>query len=1072
MAVRRYFLWRLVAVAGFGLLPLMGLHAFTLYREYSTARAAAIKTVQGQSADTRRELDAMFGRAETLLRYLASREELQHFDTNECSRLLKGLVAVDPVYMNIGAIGLDGRGLCLSDERNRAPTVSYADNPWFLQVKDAESAVLVGPVPGRVAPRPVAILVVPVRDARGRRVALVGVTLELAKLAEALQAPGLPSGSSVTLVTAGNRVLARVPDFDRWVGRAAPVNLENRQRMVSEGFAIGKGMDGVERMFAVGEIPRYHLRVIAGVPTDVVLAPVIHESVRDAAIAVLLIVAGAVLAGRWASGLTQPLRLLRLATREVASGRTDVRVKEDLPGEFRELAKDFNHMTEALADVSARLQESTDHSLRLARLYEALSSTNQAITRPKPRDVLLQDICNICVTTGHATMAWIGMMEGRGIVTVAAAGRAREYLQVADLSFDTEDPGSGGPTGQALRTGAPYIANDFSEDPLTRPWRHHAVEFGIRACAAIPFRRGSQVVGVLKVYVDEAGFFDDQVVKLLLEIAGDISYALETAESEKTRVAMQRALERRELQLAGVVETARDAIVSTDERHRILSFNKAASAMFGVSHEEALGQELSRFIPPSAQPGQADYAAYLATGNAEAQASTIALTGLRRDGSRIPLEVSFTEFGEPGKLLRTLVMRDASLVQEAERAHAAQADAEAANWAKTNFLSRMSHELRTPLNAVIGFSQLLQDSAGPRLNEPELRQLELIHLAGEQLRALVEDVLDVSRVEAGQVLVSLQDIELCELLDGAVTFSYAAAQSSDVRLVAEYRKQRPMPLRTDPVRLRQVMLNLISNGIKYNKHGGTVTVTVDAVAAEGYLEIGVQDTGLGMTAEQLRGLFQPFNRLGRETTTIVGTGLGMALTRQLVELMGGSIHVDSTPGSGTFAKVRLPFVEPVTRPESGSAMQTGVVQPRPADEPDEPEGVVLYVEDNPVNVLLVRQILGIWSRVQVLVAEDGASGLRLLESLRPNVVLLDMHLPDMSGLDVLRALGSSGDLAYPVIALSASAMTQEVAAAKSAGASDYWTKPVDVEVFRQRIAELLPSASMQLAFSTGFAVFK
>jgi PAS domain S-box-containing protein len=1072
LAPKGYFLSRLVAVAGLFLLPLLALHAYTLYREFADARSSAIKSVQGQSADTKREVDSALVRAENLLHYLAMRDELQHADAASCSKLLKDLSTVDPLYLNVGVIALDGRRLCIATEGAGGPAPgSFANAEWFPQLSQAQDLTLAGPFAGRVAPTPIAILGLPVRDAAGARIALVGITIRLVKLAESLKSAGLPAGSSVTLMSAGNRVLARVPDFQNWVGRAAPIDTIYRQEIAERGFATAKGIDGVERMFAAQEIPRYGLRISAGVPTESILGPIVNQAIKSAILAAMVVALGSVLAARWAQGLTRPFRILRSATRDVASGRAGVRVSEDLPGEFRDLAQDFNQMASALERTMTDLRHSTDHSVKLTRLYEALSATNQAITQAKPRDELLQEICDLCVNTGHATMAWIGLKEGANGTAIAASGRAREYLELAGKSFKLDDPAAAGPIGEAARTGKPYVANDFLTDPHTVLWRDIAAQFGVKASASFPFRQGDEIAGVLNLYVDEADFFDDQVLQLLEEIATDVSYALDTAESEKARAEVQSALERRELQLTGYVESARDAIVTTDKTRRILTFNKAACALFGVTEAEALGAPIARFLPLAAQPGQEEYVAYLHGSEQMSSAVPIALTGVRKDGSRVPLEVSFSHFGEPGKRLRTFVMRDASLLREAQQALVAQAEAVAANWAKTNFLSKMSHELRTPLNAVIGFSGLLHESAWQRLTPQEAQQVELIHLAGAQLLALVEDVLDVSRIEAGHVLITLQDVDLIEELDVAITLSQAAANSSDVKLLPEYRKRGPLNLRTDPVRLRQVMLNLLSNGVKYNKRGGSVTVDIRLEPER--LHICVDDTGLGMTVEQLSGLFQPFNRLGRENTTIVGTGLGMALTRQLVELMGGGIEVSSTPGVGTFFKVSLPYV--AAQEGDGAPVLSAPLPAKQANVEvrEEPAGVVLYIEDNLVNVLLVQQMLRLWTQVQVLVAEDGASGLKLLSSTAPDVVLLDMHLPDISGLEVLHAirdLPASANL--PVIALSASAMTQEVAQATEAGANDYWTKPLDVEVFRRNIAALLRTVSVRSARNSGFGPLK
>jgi CheY-like chemotaxis protein/anti-sigma regulatory factor (Ser/Thr protein kinase) len=255
----------------------------------------------------------------------------------------------------------------------------------------------------------------------------------------------------------------------------------------------------------------------------------------------------------------------------------------------------------------------------------------------------------------------------------------------------------------------------------------------------------------------------------------------------------------------------------------------------------------------------------------------------------------------------------------------------------------------------------------------------------------------------------------------------------------------------DPLRLRQVMLNLVSNAIKYNRRGGSVRVGVSG--AGGQVEVLIADTGLGMTREQLDRLFEPFNRLGREHSSIEGTGIGLVLTRQLLELMQGSLEVDSQAGIGTTVRVLLRQADaPAARvaPDSGHGLL-------PADTDGEPpEGVVLYIEDNPINLLLVEQLLLGWPGIRLVQAEDGHTGIELALALQPDLVLLDMRLPDMSGPQVLKALqGDARTRGLRVVALSASAMPDEVALARSCGAYDYWTKPLDFERFMANLKQLL-----------------
>jgi len=348
---------------------------------------------------------------------------------------------------------------------------------------------------------------------------------------------------------------------------------------------------------------------------------------------------------------------------------------------------------------------------------------------------------------------------------------------------------------------------------------------------------------------------------------------------------------------------------------------------------------------------------------------------------------------------------------------------------------------------VLGFSQLLQIEAGGRLEETQRHRLGMIHLAGVQLRSLIDDVLDVSQIESGRLAINLETVDLPALVEEVLKLSGPNAEAERIRLETT----GPMPsitLRTDPVRLRQVLLNLVSNGIKYNRPHGHVRIA--ARAQSDVLEIDVQDDGLGMSAEQMGQLFQPFNRLGRERGPVAGMGIGMALSRQLVRLLGGDIAVDSTQGHGTCVTLRLKgaVIRKVAPPMSA-------VQRLPKHD-GAPSGTVLYIEDNAANTLIVQELLAQWPGVRLLLAADGRSGIALARRSAPDLVLLDMRLPDLHGIEVLAALRMEPLTAtIPVVSLSASAMPEEVDAARAAGATAYWTKPIDFAPFLKGVSALL-----------------
>ena len=326
--------------------------------------------------------------------------------------------------------------------------------------------------------------------------------------------------------------------------------------------------------------------------------------------------------------------------------------------------------------------------------------------------------------------------------------------------------------------------------------------------------------------------------------------------------------------------------------------------------------------------------------------------------------------------------------------------------------------------------------------------------AGWHLLRLINDVLDLSRIEAGQFGIDPGAVELAPLLDEAIQMSQPLASQGRIHLVADYRGRHTDWVLADPTRLRQVLLNLLSNGIKYNRADGHVHVKVSRQG--GHARIEVSDTGIGMSAEQMAHLFEPFNRLGRDRQGFEGTGIGLSLTRQLMHLMGGEVHVDSHEGRGTRVALTLPAAE-APAPATGAAAD---VPPGRADAPaGSPRGTVLYIEDNAVNSLLVEQLLARWPEVRFIRAMDGLTGLEMARTLRPALILMDLQLPDLDGLELLDRLRADASLRdAPVIVLSASAMPQDIADARARGASDYWTKPLDFQQFLGGVARALERA--------------
>ncbi len=371
--------------------------------------------------------------------------------------------------------------------------------------------------------------------------------------------------------------------------------------------------------------------------------------------------------------------------------------------------------------------------------------------------------------------------------------------------------------------------------------------------------------------------------------------------------------------------------------------------------------------------------------------------------------------------------------------------------AKSEFLSRMSHELRTPLNAVLGFAQLLLVDKGAL--PPEQRsKVRHIHSAGAHLLALIDDVLDLSSLESGQLRLDLQPVALDDVLREALPLVEALAARQGVTLQAPPLEGTAL---VDRTRLRQMLVNLLSNAIKYNRPHGQVLVT-SAVEA-GQVALQVSDTGLGMTPEQLAHLFEPFNRLGRERDGISGTGIGLAVVKALATHMQGDVQVRSTAGAGSTFTVRLPRAHVVEMPPAAPPVTAPapLVAPGPAAQ----RGRVLYIEDNPVNVMLVEEIIRMRPGVHLVSAGTGRAGVALAAQERPDLILIDIQLPDMDGFEVLRHLRQQASTAHiPCIALSANAMPDDIGRARTAGFSDYWTKPIDFKSFLAALDLRFPPA--------------
>ncbi len=547
----------------------------------------------------------------------------------------------------------------------------------------------------------------------------------------------------------------------------------------------------------------------------------------------------------------------------------------------------------------------------------------------------------------------------------------------------------------------------------------------------------------------------------------DASNAVRQAPADPT-------LEAKALQNA-ILNSANFSIIATDPNGVIQLFNGGAEHMLGYraaqvvnainpsdlhDPEEVLtrARTLSAEFGVEISPGF-EALAFKASRGIE---DIYELTYIRADGTRFPAIVSITALrDEASRIIGYLLIGSHNSVRKrVERElNDAIAAADQANLAKSEFLSNMSHELRTPLNAILGFAQLLESGAPPPTVFQQ-RSLAQITKAGWYLLDLINEILDLTLIESGKLSLSIEPILVAEVLRESRAMIEPQATKRGIR-VSFPAVDNSFLVMADRTRVKQILINLLSNAIKYNREAGTVVV--DCVpTGTGRMRISVSDSGEGLTPEQLRQLFQPFNRLGREVHGGEGTGIGLVVSKRLVELMGGVIGVDSAVGVGSTFWIEVTQTtcaahDPV--PEAKSQVPVP-----PASIPSGTSRVLLYVEDNPANLMLVEDLILRRPDICLLSANDGVRGVKMARESRPDVILMDINLPGISGAEALQMLLQNPATAHiPIIALSANASPRDIAKGLEAGFFRYLTKPI-------KVTELLDTLDIAFDRATTAAV--
>ena len=685
-------------------------------------------------------------------------------------------------------------------------------------------------------------------------------------------------------------------------------------------------------------------------------------------------------------------------------------------------AHDFEILTAAANQVGIAIGRARLLSAERQRAdeQEALRATMHDLSAQLELSTLLQAVLERAVSLLHVSHGELAIYDpaARELEVVASHNIGKRDTTGTRMALGE------GAMGCAAKDGKPLIIDNYLEWAGRSP-QYSQVDF--HAVMVAPLLMGGHLVGAIAFMDrDPTRRFGENDLRLLNLFAPQAAIAIENAR-------LFTAAQEQRQYFAELVSNSPVAIVTLDVHHNVVSANPAFEKLYGYREAEVVGKDLDQFI--TTETTRIEAAAY--TEQALASRPVQVMSQRRRkDGTIVDVEVLGVPVVVGGRRVGLMALyHDITELRRARR------EAEAANSAKSQFLASMSHELRTPLNAILGYSEMLQEDAEEKGETGAVPDLQKIHAAGKHLLTLINDVLDLSKIEAGKMQLHLETFVVAPVVEQVATTIQPLVERNANRLEVSC-DAAVGEMRTDTTRLRQVLLNLLSNACKFTDHG-RITLQVDRTGND--LVFRVRDSGIGMTPEQLGRLFQAFSQA--ETSTAAkygGTGLGLAITRRLCQLMGGDITVESQAGTGSTFTVRLPAAGP-------DEQAAPIV--RESGEPLAQASTVLVIDDDAAARDLVMRCLEKHG-MRAVGAADGTTGLRLARERHPDAITLDIVMPGMDGWAVLSTLkGDAATAEIPVIMLS---MVDEQHLAFELGAADFLTKPVErdqlIRVLRERVA--------------------
>ncbi len=976
-------------------LPLVALRVYSLYHEYLHDQEQAAQSALSLARVAGNDIESFIEETRQMMSKLAARPRIRKMDPADCDPIFSEFNDLYPQFANFSQANLEGKLICSTNLQPNGRQTVIRDTVWFKRVISERKFIVAPPYLGPVTQKVVSVLAHPVFGESGALVGSIQLPIDLINFKLVAGPTTLPQTTVIAVVDSNATIVARSQNAEAYVGtRRLDSPIIRLVLAQKSGTAQSTSAEQIERVYGFVPIKGTDWYALAGIASSVVFADAKSSVIRNASMGAVIVSLVFILAVYLGKKIAAPITAMGNVARKVAEGARDQRVPVEGPLEISDVAAQFNAMLDARERNEQALAASEQRMNRVLRgandgWWDWDMDADELFYSPRWWEMLGYTPDELHVDTN----LW------------------RDLLHADDIE---------------------RVDRDFA-DLLAHGPDMYEMEFRFRHKDGryIPLlTRGS-------ILRDAAG--------RAVRVSGVNVDLSERKEAEHRINSLNQRLELA-VQGAGygIWEFDLDSERFVWDRHLYViygltpeNFSGTVEAWLACVHPDDRALAWQRFADLLAGL-QIDAIEFRIVRGSDGEVRFVEANGyLQRDSA--------------GRVQRLVGMnRDITERKQAESLHAAKEVAEVASRAKSEFLSRMSHELRTPLNSILGFAQLLEHD--PVINSAESARKKVAHIgsAGRHLLQMVNEVLDLSRIEAGALTLSLESIEIGKLVGECIALTTPQADDRGVRFEFAGTMKKNW-IRADRTRLRQVMVNLLSNAIKYNRRGGQIAV--DIGGDSGRVSIAIRDTGSGLSAAQIEGLFQPFNRLGAEVSGIEGAGIGLVIVKQLLHAMNAGIEVSSQPGAGSTFTLR--FVR-ATAGADESGKHKALRALRVPVAADGTRFTVLYIEDNPANVELVQETLKLDPRIHLEVAVDGESGLAAASGLRPDLILLDINLPGLNGYEVMKLLHADPRLAgIPCIALSANAMNSEMVRARTAGFADYITKPFDIELLLSKLDSFL-----------------